>query len=31
LSDEEKSRVMVCMIYQLLQCKTLGEIFSLKK
>lgn len=31
LSDGDKSRIMVCLVYQILKCKTLGDIFSLKK
>lgn len=31
ISKQEKSRVMICQVYQLLKCSTLGDIFSLKK
>jgi len=31
LNDDEKNRIVVCIIYQLLKCKTLSELFSLNK
>jgi hypothetical protein len=31
LPDENRASVLICVVYQLLKCKTLGDVFALKK